>query len=71
MKEAVILTRFLRQDPVGQRFGVGILVLTWLALAWTSLMFAVAVPLALAVAELVRRRREDTAYVVDDLEDLY
>jgi hypothetical protein len=71
MKEAVILTRFLRQDPVGQRFGVGILVLTWLALAWTSLMFAVAVPLALAVAELVRRRREETAYAVDDLEDLY
>jgi hypothetical protein len=71
MKEAVILMRFLRQDPVGQRFGVGILVLTWLALAWTSLMFAVAVPLALAVAELVRRRREETAYAVDDLEDLY
>jgi hypothetical protein len=71
MKEAVILVRFLRQDPVGQRFGVGVLVLTWLALAWTSLMFAVAVPLALAVSEVVRRRREETAYAVDDLEDLY
>jgi hypothetical protein len=71
MKEAVVLMRFLRQDPVGQRFGVGVLVLTWLALAWTSLMFAVAVPLALAVSEVVRRRREETAYVADDLEDLY
>lgn len=71
MKEAVILMRFLRQDPVGQRFGVGILVLTWLALAWTSLMFAVAVPVALAVSEVVRRRREETAYAVDDLDDLY
>jgi len=71
MKEAVVLMRFLRQDPVGQRFGVGVLVLTWLALAWTSLAFAVAVPLVLAVAEIVRRRREETAYAVDDLEDLY
>lgn len=71
MKETVILMRFLRHDPVGQRFGVGILVLTWLALAWTSLAFAVAVPLALAVSELVRRRREETAFAADDLEDLY
>jgi hypothetical protein len=71
MKEAVILMRFLRHDPVGQRFGVGVLVLTWLAVAWTSLAFAVAVPLVLAVSEVVRRRREETAYAVDDLEDLY
>ena len=71
MKEAVILVRFLRHDPVGQRFGVGILVIAWLAVAWTSLAFAVAIPFALAVAEVVRRRREETAYAVDDLEDLY
>jgi hypothetical protein len=71
MKEAVVLMRFLRQDPVGQRFGVGVLVLTWLAVAWTSLAFAVSVPLVLAVAEVVRRRREETAYAADDLEDLY
>jgi hypothetical protein len=71
MKETVILMRFLRQDPVGQRFGVGALVIAWLAIAWTSLAFAVAVPLVLAVSEVVRRRREETAYAVDDLEDLY
>jgi hypothetical protein len=71
MKEAVILVRFLRHDPVGQRFGVGVLVTAWLAVAWTSLAFAVAVPLVLAVSELVRRRREEAAYAVDDLEDLY
>jgi hypothetical protein len=71
MKEAVVLMRFLRHDPVGQRFGVGVLVLTWLAVAWTSLAFAVSVALALAVAEVVRRRREETTYAVDDLEDLY
>jgi hypothetical protein len=71
MKETVVLMRFLRHDPVGQRFGVGILVLAWLALAWTSLAFAVAVPLVLGVSEVVRRRREESAYAVDDLEDLY
>jgi hypothetical protein len=71
MKETVILMRFLRQDPVGQRFGVGALVIAWLAIAWTSLAFAVAVPLVLAVSEVIRRRREETAYAVDDLEDLY
>jgi hypothetical protein len=56
---------------VGQRFGVGVLVLTWLAVAWTSLAFAGSVALALAVAEVVRRRRVETTYAVDDLEDLY
>ena len=71
MKETVILMRFLRQDPVGQRFGVGALVIAWLAIAWTSLAFAVAVPLVLAVSEVIRRRREETACAVDDLEDLY
>jgi len=71
MKEAVVLMRFLRHDPVGQRFGVAVLVVAWLALAWTSLSFAVAVPLLLAVSEVVRRRREETTVVVDDLEDLY
>jgi hypothetical protein len=71
MKETVVLMRFLRHDPVGQRFGVGVLVLAWLALAWTSLAFTVAVPLVLGVSEVVRRRREESAYAVDDLEDLY
>jgi hypothetical protein len=71
MKETVVLMRFLRHDPVGQRFGVGVLVLAWLALAWTSLAFAVAVLLVLGVSEVVRRRREESAYAVDDLEDLY
>jgi hypothetical protein len=71
MKEAVVLMRFLRHDPVGQRLGVTVLVIAWLAVAWTSLLFAVAVPLLLAVSEVVRRRREDIAYPVDDLEDLY
>jgi hypothetical protein len=71
MKEAVTLMRFLRHDPVGQRFGVGVLVILWLAVAWTSLMFALAVPLVLAVSEVVRRRREETTYAADDLEDLY
>jgi hypothetical protein len=71
MKETVVLMRFLRHDPVGQRFGVGVLVLTWLAVAWTSLAFAVAVPLVLGIAEVVRRRREEATYAVDDLEDLY
>ena len=70
MKEAVVLMRFLRHDPVGQRFGVGALVIAWLALAWTSLAAAIAVPLLLAVAEVVRRRR-DQVPIVDDLEDLY
>jgi protein-S-isoprenylcysteine O-methyltransferase Ste14 len=69
-KETVELMRFLRHDPVGQRFGVAILVVAWLALAWTSLSFAVAVPLLLAISEVVRRRREEEV-VVDDLEDLY
>jgi hypothetical protein len=71
MKEAVILMRFLRHDPVGQRFGLGVLVLAWLAVAWTSLTFVVAVALVLGVSEVVRRRREESAYAVDDLEDLY
>jgi hypothetical protein len=71
MKETVVLMRFLRHDPVGQRFGVGVLVMTWLAVAWTSLAFAVAVPLVLGIAEIVRRRREENTYVADDLEDLY
>jgi hypothetical protein len=70
MKEAVVLMRFLRHDPVGQRFGVGALVIAWLALAWTSLAAAIAVPLLLAVAEAVRRRRDELP-IVDDLEDLY
>lgn len=71
MKEAVVLMRFLRQDPVGQRLGVATLVVAWFAIAWTSLLAAVAVPLLLAASEVVRRRREDTTIVVDDLEDLY
>jgi hypothetical protein len=71
MKEAAILMRFLRHDPIGQRFGVGILVVAWFALAWTSLMLTVGVMVLLGVAEVVRRRREDVTIVVDDLEDLY
>lgn len=71
MKETVVLMRFLRQDPVGQRFGIAVLILAWLAVAWTSLGFAVAVPLTLAIAEVVRRRRDEQTYAVDDLEDLY
>ena len=71
MKEAVVLMRFLRQDRVGQRLGVAVLVIAWLAVAWTSLSFAAAVPLVLAISEVVRRRREEEAYPVDDLEDLY
>jgi hypothetical protein len=50
---------------------VGVLIIAWLAVAWTSLGFAVAVPVALGVAEVVRRRREEETYAVDDLEDLY
>jgi hypothetical protein len=71
MKETVILMRFLRHDPVGQRFGVAVLVLAWLAVAWTSLGFALAVPLTLGIAEVVRRHREHETYAVDDLDDLY
>jgi len=71
MKEAVVLMRFLRHDPVGQRFGVAALVIAWFALAWTSLGAAIAVPLLLVIAEVVRRRREDEVPIVDDLEDLY
>lgn len=71
MKEAVVLIRFLREDPVGQRFGVAVLILAWFALAWTSLLATAAVPLLLGVSEFVRRRREDQTLVVDDLEDLY
>jgi hypothetical protein len=71
MKEAAVLMQFLRHDPIGQRFGVAILVIAWFALAWTSIGLAVAVPLLLVVAEVVRRRREDETIVVDDLEDLY
>ena len=71
MKEAVVLMRFLRHNPVGQRFGVAVLVIAWLAVAWTSVTFVAAVPLLLAVSEVVRRRREEEAYPVDDLEDLY
>jgi hypothetical protein len=69
-KQTVDLLRFLRHDPVGQRFGVATAVVAWLALAWTSLSFAVAVPLLLAISEVVRRRKEEEI-VVDDLEDLY
>ena len=71
MKEAVVLMRFLRHDPVGQRLGVAVLVIAWLAVAWTSLGFALAVPVLLGISEVVRRRREEHAYPVDDLEDLY
>jgi hypothetical protein len=71
MKETVVLMRFLRHDPVGQRFGLAVLVIAWLAVAWTSVAFAVAIPLVLVASEFIRRRREETAYAVDDLEDLY
>jgi predicted metal-binding membrane protein len=71
MKETAVLMGFLRHDPIGQRFGVGILIVAWFALAWTSMMLAMAVPLLLVVAEVVRRRREDETIVVDDLDDLY
>jgi hypothetical protein len=71
MKEAVILMRFLRHDPVGQRFGVAVLVIAWLAIAWTSVSFAAAVPLTLGISEVVRRRRAEEAVEVDDLDDLY
>ncbi len=71
MKETVELMRFLRHDPVGQRLGVAVLVLAWLALAWTSLSMAIGVPVLLAISEVVRRRREDLTPDVDDLEDLY
>jgi hypothetical protein len=71
MKEAVVLMRFLRHDPVGQRFGVAALVIAWLAIAWTSVSFAAAVPVTLGISEFVRRRREGEAVEVDDLEDLY
>ena len=71
MKEAAVLTSFLRHDPVGQRFGVGAIIMAWFALAWTSVAAALAVPLLLVVSEVVRRRREEQAPIVDDLEDLY
>ena len=71
MKEAAVLVSFLRHDPIGQRFGVGALVIAWFALAWTSVAAAIAVPLLLVIAEVVRRRREDEVPIVDDLEDLY
>jgi hypothetical protein len=70
MKEAAVLMSFLRQDPVGQRFGVGVIVMAWFALAWTSLALAIAVPLLLVISEVVRRRRDEEP-IVDDLEDLY
>jgi len=71
MKETGELMRFLRHDPVGQRLGVVVLVTAWLALAWTSLTFAIGVPVLLAISEVIRRRREEQTPVVDDLEDLY
>jgi hypothetical protein len=71
MKEAVELMRFLRQDPVGRRFGVTALVVAWFAIAWTSLALAAAVPVVLAISEIVRRRRDEETLGVDDLEDLY
>ena len=71
MKEAAILMRFLRHDPVGQRFGVAVLVITWLAVAWTSVGIAAAVPVLLGVSEVVRRHREEQTYGVDELDDLY
>jgi hypothetical protein len=71
MKEAVVLVRFLRHDPVGQCFGVTFSVVAWLALAWTSLAFAVALPLVLTASEVVRRRRNQESVDADDLEDLY
>ena len=71
MKEAVVLMRFLRHDPVGQRLGVAVLVIAWLAVAWTSLGFALAVPVLLGISEVIRRRREEETYPADDLEDLY
>jgi hypothetical protein len=70
MKEAAVLISFLRHDPVGQRFGVGAIIMAWFALAWTSLAAALAVPLLLVVAEVVRRRRDEEP-IIDDLEDLY
>jgi hypothetical protein len=71
MKETVILMRFLRHDPVGQRFGVAVLIIAWLAVAWTSIAFAAAVPVTLGVSEIIRRRRDESTVDVDDLEDLY
>jgi hypothetical protein len=70
-QEAVELIRFLRHDPVGQRFGVAVAIFAWLALAWTSLSFAIAVPCLLGISEIIHRRREEETIVVDDLEDLY
>lgn len=71
MKQAVVLMRFLRHDPVGQRLGVAVLVLLWLAVAWTSLGVLALVVALLGVCEIVRRKRENVIVVTDDLEDLY
>lgn len=71
MKEAVVFVRFLRYDPVGQCFGVTAGVAAWLALAWTSLTAAVALPVLLVASEVVRRRRGEESVETDDLEDLY
>jgi hypothetical protein len=49
---------------------VGVIVMAWFSLAWTSLAAAIAVPLLLVVSEVVRRRRDEEP-IVDDLEDLY
>ena len=49
---------------------VAVLVLAWLALAWTSLTFLAAVPVTLGISEIFRRRHAGDV-VVDDLEDLY
>ena len=71
MKEAAVLMSFLRHDPVGQRLGVGIIVVAWFALAWTSL----AVALCRAASARGRGSRSASARreepIVDDLEDLY
>ena len=71
MKQAVVLMRFLRHDPVGQRLGVAVLVLLWLAVAWTSLGVLALVVALLGVCEIVRCKRENVIVVTDDLEDLY
>ena len=65
MKEAAVLMSFLRHDPVGQRLGVGVIVMAWFALAWTSLAVAIAVPILLVVAEVVGRRRDQEPIVGD------
>ncbi len=71
MKAAAALMRFLWHDDLGRRFSCAIMMVGWLAVAWTSTIVALGMPLLLAAALVTCALRTDAGYDVEELDDLF